>query len=65
VTRGSEKAARIANTPSDEMSSGKGRGKSYEEWTKKQLYDKAREVGIEGRSGMDKKELIKALRKGI
>ncbi len=55
-----QKAARIANTPD----SGKKGGKAdkYEERSKKELYDKAREVGIEGRSKMSKEELIKALR---
>lgn len=56
-----EKAARIAN--SDKSSSKKGgKHKKYEEWTKDELYDKAEEVGIEGRSKMDKDKLIKALR---
>ena len=36
--------------------------KPYEDWTKEELYDKAEDVGIEGRSKMDKKELISALR---
>ena len=55
-----EKAARIANTPD----SGKKGGSSqkYEEWTKQQLYSKAKEVGIDGRSKMSKSELIHALR---
>ncbi|AVR45468.1 Rho termination factor [Christiangramia fulva] len=55
-----EKAARIANT----KNSGKKGGKSekYEERTKQELYEKAKEVGIEGRSNMSKKELINALR---
>lgn len=55
-----EKAARIANTPQ----SGKKGGKSekYEERSKDELYKKAKEVGIEGRSKMSKKELINALR---
>lgn len=55
-----EKAARIANTPD----SGKKGGKAskYEERTKKELYEKATEIGIEGRSKMNKKELISALR---
>lgn len=55
-----EKAARIANA---EGASKKG-GKSspYEEWTKDDLYDRAREIGIEGRSDMTKDELIEALR---
>lgn len=55
-----EKSARIANTPD----SGKKGGKAskYEEWTKDELYDQAKNVGIEGRSKMNKKELIHALR---
>lgn len=61
-----EKAARIANASWNEGKSKVGRrgGKSgsYEDWSKKDLYDKAKEVGIEGRSNMDKKELASALR---
>ena len=55
-----EKAARIANTPD----SGKKGGKAsdYEDRSKEDLYKKAKEVGIEGRSKMSKKELINALR---
>lgn len=55
-----EKSARIANTPD----AGKKGGKAnlYEEWTKQELYKKAKTVGIEGRSKMSKKELIGALR---
>ncbi|MDT7827585.1 Rho termination factor N-terminal domain-containing protein [Pricia sp. S334] len=55
-----EKAARIANTPD----SGKKGGKSekYEKWTKEDLYEQAKKVGIEGRSKMDKGDLIHALR---
>ena len=55
-----EKAARIANT--ERSTVGKRGGKSYEEWSKKDLEDRARELGIEGRSKMDKGELIDALR---
>lgn len=57
-----EKAARIAN--SDRSKTGKKGGESpkYEEWTKKDLYQKAAEVDIEGRSSMSKEELIDALR---
>ncbi|WP_417444320.1 Rho termination factor N-terminal domain-containing protein [Joostella sp.] len=55
-----EKSARIANSPN----AGKrgGEAKLYEEWTKDDLYDQAKNVGISGRSKMNKKELIKALR---
>ncbi len=61
-----EKAARIANEAAREGRSEVGRqgGKSepYEEWSKEELYEKAKEVGIEGRSEMTKDELIRALR---
>lgn len=55
-----EKAARIANA--DNASEKGGKHKKYEKWTKQKLYEKAEEVGIDGRSEMDKEELIKALR---
>jgi hypothetical protein len=57
-----EKAARIANTPAKTAGRRGGKAEPYEEWSKDQLYDKAKKVGIEGRSGMSKKELISALR---
>lgn len=55
-----EKSARIANTPN----AGKKGGKAnpYEEWTKAELYEQAKNVGIDGRSKMSKKQLINALR---
>ncbi|GAA0873477.1 Rho termination factor N-terminal domain-containing protein [Gangjinia marincola] len=55
-----EKAARIANTPN----AGKKGGKAtdYEERTKDELYEQAKKVGIDGRSTMNKQELIDALR---
>lgn len=55
-----EKAARIAN--SENSSEKGGRHKKYEKWTKEELYDKAQEIGIKGRSEMSKDELIEALR---
>ncbi|MCP2025578.1 hypothetical protein L1276_000718 [Flavobacterium sp. HSC-32F16] len=55
-----EKSARIANAP-DSGEKG-GRAKPYEEWTKEELYEQARKVGISGRSYMNKKSLIKSLR---
>ena len=60
-----EKAARIANAQADaDRNPSKKGGKSspYERWTKKELYDRAAELEIDGRSKMDKDELIQALR---
>jgi hypothetical protein len=61
-----EKAARIANASANEGRSSVGRrggrGEAYEDRTKDELLERAREVGIEGRSTMSKDELIDALR---
>ncbi|WP_339750682.1 DUF7218 family protein [Algoriphagus aquimarinus] len=54
------KAARIANTPNSGKKGGKA--EEYTERTKQDLYNKAKEVGIKGRSNMTKQELINALR---
>lgn len=59
------KAAAIANAQAgDEMSPSQkgGKAKSYDDWTKDELLDRARELDIEGRSQMTKDELIEALR---
>lgn len=56
-----EKAARIANAQANgSLDSGGGR---LEERSKAELYDEAKDIGIEGRSKMDKDELVKAIRK--
>jgi hypothetical protein len=59
-----EKAARIANAKArgEDVSSKGGESGSYEDWTKEDLEERAREIGIEGRSEMSKDELIDALR---
>ena len=57
-----EKAARIANTSRSRAAKRGGRSPRYEEWRKGDLYQRAKEIGIEGRSGMSKGELIHALR---
>lgn len=61
-----EKAARISNAAAAEGRSEIGRrggeAGDYEDRTKKQLMDRAREIDIPGRSKMNKAELIEALR---
>ena len=57
-----QKAARIANTPSSKAGKRGGKSPAYEEWSRSDLYDKAKQVGIEGRSNMNKQDLINALR---
>jgi hypothetical protein len=57
-----EKAARIANTPRSTAGKRGGKSGSYEEWSKQDLQGRVRELGIEGRSKMNKGELIDALR---
>jgi hypothetical protein len=61
-----EKAARVANASASQgkrtVSSRGGKGGSYEDRTKDELMQKARQVGIEGRSKMSKSELVSALR---
>jgi hypothetical protein len=61
-----EKAARIANAAAG-SSRGKvaargGHSPRYEDWTKRDLLVRAREIGIKGRSAMSKQQLISALR---
>jgi hypothetical protein len=57
-----EKAARIANTSRSRAGKRGGKSGSYEDWSKQQLQERAKEIGIEGRSKMNKGELIDALR---
>jgi len=61
-----QKAAAIANaqaSDSQEPSKKGGKQLPYEEWTKDDLYARAQELEIEGRSDMDKDALIEALRR--
>jgi hypothetical protein len=61
-----EKSARIANsaagTSRRSVGARGGRSRPYEEWTKKELVQRAREIGIQGRSSMSKGQLVSALR---
>lgn len=61
-----EKAARIANAAAgssrSEVGERGGEAGSYEDWTVEELHERASELEIDGRSKMNKAELIEALR---
>ncbi len=61
-----EKSARISNAAAaegrDEIGRRGGEATDYEDRTKKELLDRARELEIGGRSQMNKAELVDALR---
>ncbi|SNY91548.1 Rho termination factor, N-terminal domain [Cohaesibacter sp. ES.047] len=60
-----EKAARIANAQANSTmhpSRKGGKAPAYEEWSRDDLYERAKELDIDGRSNMKKDELIDALR---
>jgi len=61
-----EKSARIANAAAGssrrKVGAKGGRSPAYQDWTKADLIKRAREIGIKGRSSMNKSQLITALR---
>ena len=61
-----EKSARIANAAAassrKDVAARGGRSHDYQDWTKRELAERAREIGIKGRSSMTKPQLIAALR---
>jgi|GEM_PF-807985 len=56
----SSKMSRSAGAASTSTTSGSGRG--YESWSKGDLYARAQELDIEGRTSMSKRQLVAALR---
>ena len=60
------KAAAIANAATNssrsDVGAKGGESGSYDDWTREELYSRAQELDIPGRSDMTKDELIEALR---
>jgi len=61
-----KKAARIANATAASSKNAVGhkggKSHSYADWSKPDLVKRAKEIGIKGRSTMNKAELVEALR---
>lgn len=61
-----EKSARIANAAANssrhDIGEKGGSSPAYEDWKVDDLRERAASIGIEGRSSMNKKQLIEALR---
>jgi hypothetical protein len=61
-----KKSARIANAAAassrEDVTERGGSAPAYDEWTRAALYDRAKDVGLPGRSTMNKQELVDALR---
>lgn len=61
-----QKAARITNASAGSSRSSVGRrggqASPYDEWSRAALYDRARELGVSGRSAMTKSDLVTAIR---
>jgi hypothetical protein len=55
-------AGRTADRAIDAVDGSPSSGTPYESWTKDELYERAQELDIDGRSTMNKRQLIQALR---
>ena len=63
VAESAESAAtKVVDDAIDAIDDQPGRGTPYEQWTKAQLVERARELGVPNRARMSKDELISALR---
>jgi hypothetical protein len=56
------RATKVVDSAIDAIEDKPGTGKPYEQWTKAELLERAQELDIDGRSGLNKKQLITALR---
>ncbi|MEO6123400.1 MAG: hypothetical protein ABIR32_06790 [Ilumatobacteraceae bacterium] len=58
-----KQANRIVDRATDAVEGKPHQGTAYEQWTRAQLLERAKEVEVTGRSAMSKNELIAALRR--
>ena len=56
------RATKVVDSAIDAIEDKPGTGTPYEQWTKAELVERAQELDIAGRSGLNKKQLITALR---
>ncbi len=56
------RVSRQADRSGDRVAGAVAKSGGYEDWTKDELYEKAQELDIDGRSQMSKDELVEALR---
>jgi hypothetical protein len=57
-----DRATKVVDAAIDAVEDKPGSGKPYEQWTKAELLERAEELDIDGRTGLNKKQLIEALR---
>jgi hypothetical protein len=62
ATTTTEEVTDVLDSAIDAVDPTPGSGKPYEQWTKAELLNRAQELGIEGRTTLNKKQLISALR---
>ncbi|MFG0246390.1 MAG: Rho termination factor [Phycisphaerales bacterium JB052] len=60
--KGDNKQAAYRDTGTDSNAQPTDRPNTYEDWSREELYERAQELDLEGRSDMDKPALVAALR---
>lgn len=63
ASRAGREVTGVVDAAIDAVDSTPGPGKPYEQWTKSELLGRAKELDVEGRHGLDKAQLIAALRR--
>lgn len=61
-SKAEREASSVVDAALDAVETTPGQGTPYEQWTKAELLDRAKALDVEGRHGLDKAQLIAALR---